>query len=128
MIVQQCGRKSGFSLIEMVIVVVIMGVIAAIAVPRFQDGARKAGVANLIANVRELNETVEFQYQINQMDNYPATIDPAWFVGDKIPKHPWNTMGVPNVQVLSAAGVMHPTNKVLKAGIGGAYWEPLKNP
>ena len=31
-------------------------------------------------------------------------------------------MAEPEVQVYTTSGITHPANKVLKAGVGGAYW------
>lgn len=114
-----------FSLIELTVVLVILGVIMAIAVPRYQDGVRKATVATLVTNTARINEALEQEYQAQVLDNYPDTIDPAWFANGKLPAHPGNSLGEPPVQVVtpgSGAGVIHPTSKVLKAGVGGAYW------
>lgn len=48
--------RGGFSLVELVIVVVIMGIIAAIAVPRMGSAAETARGNRLIADLRTLQE------------------------------------------------------------------------
>jgi prepilin-type N-terminal cleavage/methylation domain-containing protein len=60
-----CARQThfaarGFSLVEVVIVVAIVGVIAAIAVPRMSSAAARARATSLRADVAAMNRAVEF--------------------------------------------------------------------
>ena len=48
------AKKAGFSLVELTIVVVILGVLATFAVPRFQSSVEKAKVASMYANFAEI--------------------------------------------------------------------------
>ncbi len=52
-------KQAGFSLVELVIVVVILGVIAAVAIPRLSRGARTAGQNTLKASLAEMRSAIE---------------------------------------------------------------------
>ena len=55
-------KKSGFSLVELVIVIVILGIIAAVAIPRITSGSRNAGESALRANLQTLRNAVDWYY------------------------------------------------------------------
>ncbi|MBN2211276.1 MAG: prepilin-type N-terminal cleavage/methylation domain-containing protein [Sedimentisphaerales bacterium] len=54
--------RKGFSLVELVIVIVILGVIAAIAIPRISSGSKNAGEAALRANLQSLRNAIDWYY------------------------------------------------------------------
>jgi prepilin-type N-terminal cleavage/methylation domain-containing protein len=115
-------RTAAFTLIEVLIVVVILGILAAIVVPQFADAGTEAMTSTLQANVRMIRDVLQEQYHRSGTSTYPATIDTAWFASGTLPRYPTDTFGLDEVEVVATAGLMHPANKVLKAGVAGAYW------
>ena len=55
-------KNSGFSLVELVIVIVILGIIAAVAIPRITSGSRNAGESALRANLQTLRNAIDWYY------------------------------------------------------------------
>lgn len=98
-------RASGFTLIEIMVVVVILGILAAIIVPKLADQPDKARVAKAQQDIRALESAL----QLYKLDNfyYPSTQqglealvqkpsgDPParnWKPGgyvQRLPKDPW---------------------------------------
>ena len=65
------GLKRAFSLVELVIVIVIIGVLAAIAVPRLSRGATTASENALSANLAAMRSAIELFYA-EHGQTYPA--------------------------------------------------------
>ena len=56
------AKRKAFSLVELVIVIVILGIIAAVAIPRISSGSRNAGQSALRANLATLRNSVDWYY------------------------------------------------------------------
>ncbi len=62
--------KSGFTLVEILIVVVILGILAAIVIPQFIDASTQAQESSLAADLQTLRSQIEL-YKVQHKDQYP---------------------------------------------------------
>jgi type II secretion system protein G len=64
--------KKGFTLVELMIVVLILGALAAIAIPRILGGANTAKANACATNIDMINSQIELYY--SNTGSYPATL------------------------------------------------------
>ena len=64
-------KRSGFTLVEILIVVIILGILAAIIIPQFSDASNEARESTLTSNLQILRSQVGL-YKIQHLDNYPV--------------------------------------------------------
>lgn len=101
----QPGRQRGFTLIEILVVVVILGILATVVVPRFLDKPGEARAVRARADIQALTTALNL-YRLDNF-NYPTTDQglqalvqppsgspaaPNWRKGgyiDRLPKDPW---------------------------------------
>ncbi|MBD8528047.1 type IV pilin protein [Pseudomarimonas arenosa] len=62
---QVSGRNSGFTLIELTVVVTIIGILAAIAIPAYNEQVRKTRRADLTVNLSEIVQSKERFFTLN---------------------------------------------------------------
>lgn len=79
--------KSGFTLVEILIVVVILGILAAIVVPQFTDASTSAKEASLRSNLQTMRSQLEL-YKAQHSGNLPDTSSEAAFKADMTTKDP----------------------------------------
>ena len=63
-------RKSGFTLVEILIVVIILGILAAIVIPQFTEASNDAKKSSLDSNLQTLRSQFEL-YKVQHNDIYP---------------------------------------------------------
>jgi len=64
------SKRGGFTLVEILIVVVILGILAAIVIPQFTNASESAKVSSLIAQLQTLRSQLEL-FQVQHNGNYP---------------------------------------------------------
>ena len=86
--------KKGFTLVELMIVVLILGALAAIAIPRIMGGAETARISACSTNIDMLNSQIELYYANEGV--WPASLaaltsDPNYFPDTAAPTCPFGT-------------------------------------
>src|SRR5262249_59170974 len=84
--------QSGFTLIELVIVIVILGILAAVAIPKYEDMREEARVATLKGQLGSIRSAIAIQYARNALNGSATfpTLNGAIFADGNVPKEPIN--------------------------------------
>jgi MSHA pilin protein MshA len=84
-------NSKGFTLIELVVVIVILGILAAVAIPRYIDFAGDANEAVAEANVGAIRTAVAMAYAENALNGnavFPSDITGNLFNDGQVPEFP----------------------------------------
>ena len=84
-------RRRAFTLVEIMIVVAIIGLLAAIAIPNFVKARKTAQGNACINNLRQIDSAIQqFALENNKKDDYQATTDDvrAYMRNNEMPKCP----------------------------------------
>jgi general secretion pathway protein G len=71
------NRKSGFTLVEILIVVIILGILAAIVIPQFTNASTNARVNSLLGQLQTLRSQIQL-YKLQHDDTIPDLITNQW--------------------------------------------------
>lgn len=94
----------GFTLVEVLIVVVILGILAAIVMPIFSDAQLDARAKSCATNAQKIRELIQVH---RNSGDYPVTaagwpddVYPAWFKGNELPRNSWTKQPI-NVNIVA---------------------------
>ncbi|MBN2182410.1 MAG: type II secretion system protein, partial [Sedimentisphaerales bacterium] len=68
---QKMRAKSGFTLVEILIVVVILGILAAVVIPQFTEASTEAKTSSLCTDLQTVRSQIEL-YKVQHNDNLPG--------------------------------------------------------
>jgi len=80
MTVVRYRNRKGFTLVEILIVVIILGILAAIVIPQFTSASQDARKNSLVSQLQTLRSQLEL-YKLQHLDQLPSTLiggTPAW--------------------------------------------------
>jgi general secretion pathway protein G len=148
-------KSKGFTLVEILIVVVILGILAAIVIPQFTNASETAKASSLISQLQTIRSQLEL-FQVQHNGNYPdigtnwdrmtSTTNVSGTVGtgagfdfgpylQKAPVNPFMNASTVNqvtgastaLAAGTAAWAYNQTNGQIKAVIPAAKWTDLES-
>ncbi len=137
MVLQARHSKHGFTLVELVIVIAIIGILASLSVPKFIDMSGSAKISATKAGLGSLRSILAIRYAASATGgataSFPASLVASDFGGSSLPKNALNTFSVitalttttTGTATHASAGYWYVTNTTAPDyGKAGAYSDP----
>ena len=80
------AAKTGFTLVEILIVVIILGILAAIVIPQFTEASAEARISNLMTNLQTIRSQL-LLYKTQHKEVYPGSTSDATLFGKQMTKY-----------------------------------------
>ncbi|MFQ5429364.1 MAG: type II secretion system protein [Phycisphaerae bacterium] len=116
-------RRKAFTLVELLIVVIILGILAAVVIPQFSDASTDARVSSLTTNLATMRGQIEL-YKLQHNGNYPSFINFATQMTSKT-NEDGTTTGTPTIGPYMQRIPNNPftnTNNLTATAGSGAAW------
>src|ERR1043166_3369897 len=81
--VRRTTVKGGFTLVEILIVVIILGILAAIVIPQFTNASQDARKSSLTSQLQTIRSQVEL-YKLQHLDKTPTGLSTAGDIADTV--------------------------------------------
>jgi MSHA pilin protein MshA len=120
-------KQSGFTLIELVMVIVILGILSAIAIPKFADLTTQAKISAGKGGLGAMRSAVAIDYAKSATSGtvaFPSAITTALFADSLVPKNPLNNSTSVSAVTVAPSGTATSTNGwwyISASGRAGGY-------